>query len=96
MSCSCDADAPLVYTQTTPKARKPHQCCECFGIIGIGQKYERTDGLWSDGPDCFKVCMACVYVRQKLQCKCVAFGSLHEQATDEDLDFWALHKEYQP
>lgn len=87
-----DADSPIACTITSPKARKPHQCFECHGIIGIGQRYEYTKGLWPDGPAQFKVCATCTEIRGMLHCSNVAYGEVMEQATEEDFDFWGHHK----
>lgn len=89
--CS-DADAPLCMEVSHPKARKPHKCFECGQIIGIGQKYEYTKGVWPDGPSQFKVCLVCVEIRGMLGCTSVAFGEVMEQATEEEFDFWGHHK----
>ncbi|MGX4728008.1 hypothetical protein [Pseudomonas corrugata] len=50
-------------TETTPTARKRHRCCECYGFIQPGQKYQLISGSWEGDMDAFKTCMPCVEAR---------------------------------
>ncbi|BCD83641.1 hypothetical protein PSm6_00480 [Pseudomonas solani] len=50
--------------KTIRKARKPHRCCECHGLIVPGQSYEHVAGVWDGGADRFKTCMHCVEARE--------------------------------
>lgn len=34
------------YTETKPKARKPHRCDQCFQNVDIGELYLRVEGIW--------------------------------------------------
>ncbi len=61
--CSCDADAPDIYTATMRTARKDHQCSECCRAIARGDSYEYVtalyDGSWSE----YRTCRNCVVLR---------------------------------
>jgi hypothetical protein len=62
----CDigsCEAPTIYTETNPTARKRHICCECGSTIEPGERYERVDGLWSGQWESFKTCEFCAKVR---------------------------------
>ena len=91
-----DADAPSACAVVTRKARKRHRCFECGKPIEAGEVYEFTSGVWPDGPASFKICRPCVNVRDSLQCTCVAFGEVMEQAEEEGLDFWGERAKYMP
>lgn len=39
-----DCEVPDFYNETQPIARKAHRCCECRGVIRIGEKYARCVG----------------------------------------------------
>ena len=57
------SDLPDVCTISTPKARKPHKCCECKKEINIVDFYENVKGKWNGSFDEFKTCMRCVAIR---------------------------------
>jgi len=48
-----------------PKARKQHRCCECRGLIDIGESYHRFRGIW-DRPETYKVCLECEALRSEV------------------------------
>ncbi len=58
-------EAPITASQTNPKARIKHICCECERTIFKGETYHRTAGIW-DGIGgkteamTFKTCVQCV------------------------------------
>ena len=63
----CDvgsAEMPRLITETMPKARKKHICCECGSVITPGEKYEKISGLW-DKFETYKTCLFCAEVRQQ-------------------------------
>ncbi len=37
---------PEFYDETYPVARKERRCCECHGVIKIGERYVRCVGKW--------------------------------------------------
>lgn len=50
-------------TDSTPRAKRPHTCCECQGLIRPGEKYQRTAGRWDGRMDVFKTCTPCLETR---------------------------------
>jgi hypothetical protein len=85
----CDCDAPQAFYSTERKARVQHQCCECFGPIEVGQKYEYASGIWDGRASSYKTCLRCAGVRKwyvaealpKYECG-PCFGELWQDATD--------------
>jgi len=70
--CVIDTDygdnPPRLFNQQIIQARKQHKCNECYQPILPGQKYEYVTGLWEQGFDRFRTCLACVEVRDKFFC----------------------------
>ena len=66
-SCSvevdCNGDAPLIHKAKIVKARKDHQCCECYKKIIPGEKYEYVKGKWNFGFAVHKTCLDCKSIR---------------------------------
>lgn len=56
--CSGDDNPPRVMSESRPRARKEHRCCECGRLIPPGTRYVRTWGIWDD-PDEFKQHIEC-------------------------------------
>lgn len=79
-------DTPQVCIETNPKARKEHRCCECRGVIQIGERYEYCTGIW-DEPDTFKTCHDCVELRDEIAKKfnnnTWTYGGLFESSESE-------------
>jgi len=96
MKCSCTIeidinDSPELLSNHTQTARKLHKCTECGRVISIGEKYEKTTGLWSGVWDAFKTCVDCLSLR------CVFFphngfvfgeirGDIHQNISDNQGD----------
>ena len=59
-------DIPTVYQCDHPTARKEHICCECLGVISVGEKYNKHHGIWYKEPLTFKVCNDCEQLRGKV------------------------------
>ncbi len=80
-SCDCgsdEGDTMLCGDSKIVKARKSHVCIECNDLINIGDKYERTAGIWNDGPATYYTCLTCVKIRDDF-CSCgFIFGGLRE------------------
>ncbi len=57
---------PDVFNEWSPKARQPHKCCECRGIIARGEKYQKIQGLWDGRWRTFKTCIDCKELREKI------------------------------
>lgn len=61
--CFVDSDEPTFCDSEDRIARKEHRCCECRVIIGRGEKYESTRGVWSGKFEHFKTCTFCAEKR---------------------------------
>ena len=62
--CDCNDNIPKVFEVTHPKARKQHTCCECGSIIDQDEQHECARGLWDEGWDTFRTCIACAQIRE--------------------------------
>jgi hypothetical protein len=58
-----DTERPLAYRHEKRTARRAHTCCECTGRIAPGEIYHYISGVWSEGPESFKVCCDCESLR---------------------------------
>lgn len=61
--CFIDNEEPSFIETEDRTARKEHRCCECRVIIGRGEKYESTRGVWGGDFEHFKTCMFCAEKR---------------------------------
>lgn len=78
----------IVYDCDKRKARKEHKCCECRGVIQVGETYNYHHGIWSDGPEQYKTCLECEVLRDDIDMELnknscyrgesTPFGSLYE------------------
>lgn len=72
LECTCGFDSytddcgPEFHDETTPKARKPHTCCECRRTIAPGEVYERVVGKWYGTMQVYKTCAECAEIRREL------------------------------
>lgn len=39
-------DQPEFYNETYPRAKKEHRCCECSGVIRVGEVYARSSAKY--------------------------------------------------
>lgn len=80
--CDCDCERPEVYREETPRARKPHRCCECRRVINPGEQYHVAFGVWNGDPRRFKWCAQCHALRVTLDESggCACFGELLDVA----------------
>jgi len=65
-ACCCievGDDAPDVFSQTEPRARKEYVCGECDAKILPGQRYRRETGKWKDSWNTHITCIACAAMR---------------------------------
>ena len=71
-SCSIEYDSFDGYNEfsreTTPIARKTHECCECGEIIQPGTKYEYAVGKFEGAMWSYKTCMVCRQIRNDHCC----------------------------
>ena len=80
--CSCDVDtgsADDFWSETWPKARKPHPCSECDGGIARGERYQRVSGKWDGRMYSYATCALCHAYSDALR--------QAEQAADPDCAF---------
>jgi len=80
---------PQTYGRKLRKARKDQKCFECRGIIKKGELYNYHHGIWSEGPQDFKVCQDCDVLRAKLNTDVphdeqAAFGELYESVFESE------------
>lgn len=62
-----DSDGPCdIYIDTRPRARKPHNCCECGGRIEPGEMYRRIKSLFDGSFTTEIVCDRCEAVRTRI------------------------------
>jgi len=99
----CDCEMPACYTESKPRARQRHQCCECLGWIEPGENYQRITGVWDGQGSSYKTCRQCADLRQRIQkltgC-CVGLGWMLDDLRDMDeehvttenqREMWAEH-----
>jgi hypothetical protein len=65
------------------KARKPHKCCECDGVIQPGENYHYHHGVWDGEAADYKVCIDCEALRAEYDAdshadECTALAQLSE------------------
>lgn len=63
----CDAEFPEISSETFPKARKVHRCCECRGTIQPGERYSCLSGLWDGRFEVYKTCLECIELRRDVR-----------------------------
>jgi len=84
-------EIPVVYEVKTVKARKQHKCCECRGIIEIGESYNIHSGLWAGEWGNYKVCPECDEIRREVDKNCyyeegTPFEGLLETVSESEID----------
>lgn len=47
------------------KAKKEHRCCECSGLIHVGEKHEYASGVWDGDFRAFRTCSSCETLRSE-------------------------------
>jgi hypothetical protein len=58
------AEYPQAGSGSSPTARKEHKCCECHGVIPIGEKYHLYSGIWDGSAAAYKTCAECEVLRK--------------------------------
>jgi len=77
-------ELPTAYSESKPKARKSHRCCECRGTISPGECYQVFNGCWDGRWDVFKTCEDCNKLRIEIHAysrnhdEGIVFGKLYE------------------
>ena len=52
-----------LYCHNMRTAHKAHVCCECRGVIRVGEKYHYHHGIWGGRAADYKVCLNCEELR---------------------------------
>lgn len=85
--CVCiwndDGDLPEFSTEAVVKARKPYACCECRGIIAIGQQHERVSGKWDGDIRTYRTCLLCREIRRAFCCDVWTFTLLWDDIEEQ-------------
>jgi hypothetical protein len=83
--CSCDDEGyrPRVEVCRTVRARKTHECAECWDPIQPGQRYEQWSGIDCDG-EAFRhrTCLPCSRIRDHYCPRGCEVGGLAAQIQD--------------
>ena len=79
--CNLDYDPPTMYARSIVRARKQRRCGECRRMIGPGEKYHRTAGVWDGTVGVHVHCAHCERGVQLLQKECN--GGVHGGVLDE-------------
>ena len=83
--CDCgDYDRPAVFQEVTRRAARWHSCGECRALIGPGQHYWESRGLWDGSWSTHRTCGACHLIGSQLA-DCYPFQGLAE-CLAEDLE----------
>lgn len=84
--CDCigDVDLPSVWQVKKPKARTPHKCCECRGVIRPGERYEYVRGLWDGRWSTYRTCADCLHLRCEVGCSCWIYGGLADAVSGDE------------
>jgi len=64
--CFIDTEPYDCFTQSKPRARKPHQCYECGRTIQKGEIYQKTTGIFQGDPFTHKQCAGCTSLRERI------------------------------
>jgi hypothetical protein len=80
-------DFPSVFSEKVRKAHRQHKCCECQGIIKMGENYHLDKGCWDGKWAEFKTCMECDDLRHEPHSlyrddEGPAYGELREWANE--------------
>lgn len=96
-----DAEPPVVWRESKPKARKPHCCCECNGTIQPGERYSFFEGLWDGRFSNYRTCLDCEELRKQIMLSTrdpydpgPAFGGLCEEVFESGYKFPEWVKAY--
>jgi len=81
-----DVDERATFcTETTPIARKEHQCCECAGTIHKGERYLKSSGVWDGEFNTYRQCWPCQEIQRTFSCgEGWYYGGLWEAWADAD------------
>jgi hypothetical protein len=82
-------EIPEFFSESQQVARKEHVCCECDGVIHIGEWYLNCRGKWDGEIGVYKQHMlcafACIAIRDYQDGECIPFGYLREWLSAVDV-----------
>ena len=81
-----EGEAPTLYRESYPTAKKQHICCECGSDIDPGEKYHRVEGVWMGDFLTFKTCETCLAIRSEAESELdypIEFECLYEVTGSE-------------
>lgn len=78
------------YNHEIRKANRAHKCCECFGIIRIGERYHHIAGKWEGEFSYYKQCSQCSELISEMnkwrdEEEYIYFGGLTEALGNSDV-----------
>lgn len=76
------------YSESMPKARKAHTCCECYHSIPVGVVHHRANGKCYGEFFTNRTCAVCHEVRLAFTCGSWTFGDLWECIREEMFPLW--------
>ena len=80
-----DLETPSCCSSSTPTARLRHRCCECWGVIEVGEKYAKLTGVWDGDALTYKTCSDCEALRHDLSKgveEDIALSGIYERLTE--------------
>jgi hypothetical protein len=95
--CVVDGEPASFYSETWPRARKPHRCYDCDVMVPVGVRYLRVAGKWDGRVDAYVHCETCAALAAAViaaDCSYL-FGSLHDDAAAA-IDPHGLHSDADP
>lgn len=68
-----DGFVDVIQDERERKARKPHQCFECYRVIRVGERYQYTVYKWDGRLTSYKICLHCHVAAKWLVSECGGF-----------------------
>lgn len=83
-----DCPGNAFYRESMPRARKPHRCEECHGVIAKGDSHHYATGK-SDGEFWqARTCAPCHEIRKTFSCGTWVIGMLWESVDEQVFPKW--------
>lgn len=67
---NADGSVEVIQKERKRKARKPHQCRECWRDIEAGEQYEHMVYKWDGNLTAYKICLHCRVAMSWLEKEC--------------------------
>lgn len=83
------SDAPTVYRETKPRARKEHHCVECGRTIAVGEIYLNAFMIFYGDASTYHTCEHCAVGARWLMRNCGGynFGEVAEEIDEHAVDY---------